>query len=171
MALATSPGVGRPAQGFTTGRAQRWVLTAAILTAVIYAFRRTVEPAASTAPAKGGKAAALLGAGSPPPPLGQWAVAYATGFVFLSLLTLGAPELAASLAGMMVVGGLLTNGNSIATDISQLEGGAASKTAKPGPVQTALAGGTLPTVTTAGHPVGVAPGAPSLSSTAGNITP
>jgi hypothetical protein len=122
MALPSSPSVGRPAHGFTTGRAQKWVLTAAILVAVMYAFRRIVEPSVTTAPARGGTAAKITGAGSPPPALGQWAVSYGVGFLLLSVIALGAPELAASVAMLMVAGSFLTNGTSLIADISGLEG-------------------------------------------------
>jgi len=130
MALPSSPGVGRPAQGFTSARAQRWVLTAAILTAVIYTFRRIVEPSVLTAPPRGGTTAKLTGSGSPPPSLGHWAVAYGTGFVLLSVLTLGAPEVAASLAMLMVAGSALTNGSSLVADVTGLEGKSTTKTVK-----------------------------------------
>lgn len=122
MPLPTSPSVGRPAQGFTTQRAQRWVLGAAILIAVTYAFRRIVEPSVTTSPARGGTAKKIAGAGSPPPPLGQWAVAYGAGFLLLSVMSLGAPEVAASLAALTVAGSFLTNGTTIVADIAGLEG-------------------------------------------------
>lgn len=98
------------------------MLTAAILTAIIYAFRRAVEPTTNpTSSVASSKAAGLVGAGAPPS-LGRWATSYAAAFLMLSILALGAPELAASLAMMAVVGNLLTNGITIATDLTRLEG-------------------------------------------------
>lgn len=110
----------RPAQGFTSSRAQTWVLGSALITALIYGFRRTVEGISNT-PQKG-KVASLLGSGAPAP-LAQWAVAYGTAYLMLAVLALGAPELAASLAMMAVVGNVINNGISITTDIAGLEGG------------------------------------------------
>lgn len=124
--LPTSPGVGRPARGFTSQKAQTWVLAAAIVIAVTYTFRRLIEPGMTTAPAKGTTAHKLAGAGSPPPPLGQWAVAYGAGFTFLALMTVAAPELAASLAMLATAGTLLTNGTSIVADLAGLEGSSSS---------------------------------------------
>jgi hypothetical protein len=121
MSTTFKPPTPRPAKGFGTLRAQKWVLTAAILTAIIYAFRRLVEPSLSAAPPQGGQAQKLIGSGSPPPALGEWAVAYGTGFLLLSILTLGAPEVAGSLAMLLIAGELLTNGLAIAADIGNLE--------------------------------------------------
>jgi hypothetical protein len=121
----------RPAKGFGTARAQKWVLAAAILTAIIYGFRRALEPSVQQAPARGGTASKLAGAGSPPPSLGHWAVAYGAGFILLSFVSLGAPEVAASIAMLMVAGTMITNGTAIVTDIQTLEGGKTTTTIKP----------------------------------------
>ena len=119
--LPRAPGP-RPAQGFSSFRAQRWVMGAALVLAMTYAFRRLVENSVTSAPASGGKVASLLGTGKPPPPLGQWAIAYGAGFLMLSVLAMGAPEVAASLAMMVVVGSTLANGTTVVADIRQLEG-------------------------------------------------
>lgn len=120
----------RPAQGFSTERAQKWVLVSALLTAVIYGFRRTIEPAqTSSTPAKN-KLAALAGSGSPPA-LGQWLVSYAVAFGFLAVIALGAPEFAASLAGVVVLGNLLNNGTTIVADLAGIGGGAKGSLAAP----------------------------------------
>jgi hypothetical protein len=137
MASAPSP---RPTQGFSSEHAQQWVLASAILLAVTYTFRRLIEPSVSAAPAKGSKASALLGAGSPPPPLGQWAVSFGAAFTILALMTLAAPELAASLALMAATGSLLTNGISVVADLDGLEG---NKTAATAAKNTQTAGGTV----------------------------
>lgn len=119
-APVTAPSA-RPAQGFTSARAQRWILASAIVIALTYSLRRIVEPA-TEAPARGGKASRLAGAGSPPPSLSHWAVAYGAGFAMLALVAMAAPELAASLAALTVTGTLLANGTSIVADIAGLEG-------------------------------------------------
>lgn len=124
--MANPPTVGRPAAGFGTQRAQKWVLAAAILSAVMYGFRRIVEPSVSEAPARGGKVAKITGAGSPPPSLSHWAISYGAGFFLLSVLSFGAPEVAASIAMLMVAGTGLTNGTAILTDINSLEGASSS---------------------------------------------
>lgn len=120
--MAAAPTIGRPARGLSTERANKWVLASAVITGMIYAFRRLIEPSVSSAPAKGGKGAQLLGAGSPPPALGQWVVAYGVGHIMLAVLALGAPEVAASLAMLVIAGELLTNGLSVVADIAGLEG-------------------------------------------------
>lgn len=119
--MMSAPTAGRPAQGFSPQKAQQWVLVAAVVTGIVYTFRRIIEPSVTTAPKKGTKAAALAGAGSPPPALGQWAIAYGAGFLFLSLMAVAAPELAGSLAMLELAGTLLTNGTSILADITGLE--------------------------------------------------
>ncbi|HET9721121.1 MAG TPA: hypothetical protein VFP55_13655 [Solirubrobacteraceae bacterium] len=115
------PAVSRPARGFTTSRAQRWVLTAGLLTLIIYTFRRIVEPTTSAAP-RGGSAARLAGHGSPPPSLEHWAVSYGAAFLGLSILAMATPELAASIAALAVAGNLLSNGSAITSDITRLQG-------------------------------------------------
>jgi hypothetical protein len=112
----------RPAQAFSSARAQRWVMAAAIVVAMTYTLRRIVEPAMTTAPARGTQAARLAGHGSPPPSLQRWAVAYGGGFMMLALVAFPAPEVAASLAMLLVVGTLLTNGTAIAADLNTLGG-------------------------------------------------
>lgn len=126
MAKTNLPTVGRPGRGFTTGRAERWILAAALITAVTYAFRRLVEPSLSSAPERGGQGSRMAGAGSPPPALAQWAIAYSAGFLMLSVIALGAPELAASLAMLALAGNLLANGTSLVADLTNLESGTAS---------------------------------------------
>lgn len=120
MATFKAPTAGRPAQGFTTAKAQSWVLVSAVLTAVIYAFRKMVEP--STPPSKKtGKLASLVGAGQTPT-TENWVISYGAAFMILSIVALGAPELAASLAIMALAGNLLTNGITLASDLTNLEG-------------------------------------------------
>src|SRR5262249_40604539 len=117
----------------------------------------------ASAPARGGQASRLLGAGSPPPPLAQWAIAYGAGFLMLSILALGAPEVAASVAGLMVAGELLANGTSVVADLTSLEGGTTTTTTStttstssltPAQVNkeanTAAAAGTAPGLATSG---------------------
>jgi hypothetical protein len=82
------------ASGMTTSRAQSWVAS----------------------PVK-----QLLGVGTPPS-LERWTISYGVAFFMLSVLCLGAPELAASLAMIAVVGNVLANGQTIARDINTLEG-------------------------------------------------
>jgi hypothetical protein len=119
--MSTSTPMPRAAQGISTGKAQAWILTAALVTAIVYAFRRLIEPATPSTKKGASKAAALLGAG-PTPPLEQWSISYGAAFMMLSILALGAPELAASLALMGVTGNLLANGITIAADLDGLEG-------------------------------------------------
>ena len=105
---------------FPSSRAEKWVLAAALITALAYGFRRLIEPSVSSAPAQGGQVAQLLGTGSPPPPAGKWAIAYGVGFIALALMAELAPELAAALAGMEITGVVLGNANGIVTDLASL---------------------------------------------------
>lgn len=143
----------RPARGFSSERAQRWVLIAAILTAVIYGFRRIVEPTTGTGQPAPNTIAKLAGIGAPPT-VAQWAVSFSVAFLMLSALAMAAPEAAATLAGVMVVSNLLANGGQIARDITGVEGGkpptAAASSAPAAPASTS----TRPaaTVSTPGTP-------------------
>lgn len=119
----------RPGQGLGTGKAQGYILVCAVITAVIYTFRRLVEPTTGTSSTSSSKLAQLAGAGAPPS-LEQWIVSYGTAFFMLAVLALAAPELAVSLALMGTIGNLLTNGTTIAADISGLEGIPIEKTTK-----------------------------------------
>lgn len=110
----------RPAQGFSTHRANEWIIVTAIVTALAYTFRRLVSPT-QAATGGGHTAARLVGAG-PPPPLEQWAVAYTGAFFGLALLAVAAPEVAATLALMMAVGELIANGTAIASELQGLQG-------------------------------------------------
>lgn len=129
MAATPAP---RVTQGFSSTRAQQWILVAAILTGVIYGFRRVVEPASGSSSPSSGKLARLAGAGAPPD-LEHWAVSYGAAFLMLSVLSLGAPELAASIAAMAVAGNLLANGTTIAADLAGLEGTPLTTTAQSSP--------------------------------------
>lgn len=106
---------------FSTSRANKWVLTSALLTAIVYLVRHLVEGETSPAPATN-TARQFLGQGSPPS-FGQWAIAYGTGYTMLALLATAEPELAAGLAmfGLAVV--FLESGGQLATDLQGLEHG------------------------------------------------
>lgn len=130
-----APTTGRPAKSFSTQRAQKWILAAAILSAVIYGFRRIVEPATGNTSSTGTAAQKLAGTATPPT-ASHWAVAYGAGFLILSVISLGAPEVAASIAMLMVVGELLTNGVTIASDIANLQGTPAPVAVTPAPSTT-----------------------------------
>lgn len=134
--MVASPTVGRPAQGFTSQRAQRWVLAAALLSAMIYGFRRIIEPVSGNTTSSGTAAQKLAGTGTPPT-LSHWAIAYGAGFLMLSVISLGAPELAASLAMLMVVGELLSNGTTIVADITGLETSGTGQSGLPADVKLA----------------------------------
>lgn len=151
-------------------RAQRWVLASAVITALIYAFRKAVEPAgAQTTPAKKHSGLATLAGAGQPPSLEQWAVSYGVAFTMLAMLALALPEIAATIAAMMVAGNLLTNGMAIASDIGNLQGTsgkAASFSGTPqqqaneigraagitGPISTITPGGFPHAATTTGTP-------------------
>jgi hypothetical protein len=118
----------RPTKGFSSARAQKWVLAAAILEMLIYTFRHLIEGDTSSAPASSSQARAFLGQGKPPN-FGQWIIAYGVAFTFLGVLTLGAPEVAGALAMFMLVATFLESGGQLATDLSQIEHGVGGATA------------------------------------------
>jgi hypothetical protein len=113
----------RPGKGFTSARAEKWVLASALITGVVYVVRHLVEGESSAPPATSA-ARAFLGQGSPPS-VGQWLIAYATGFLFLSIMAALAPELAASAAMFVVFTTFIESGGQLASDLKQLESGTA----------------------------------------------
>ena len=113
----------RPAKGFTSARAEKWVLASSLITAIVYVVRHLVEGESSPEPATSA-ARAFLGQGSPPS-IGQWLIAYATGFLGLSILAALAPEVAASAAMFVVFATFIESGGQLATDLKNLESGTA----------------------------------------------
>jgi hypothetical protein len=128
MATVAKP---RPAKGFTSARAEKWVMASALITAIVYLVRHLVEGESSPEPATSA-ARAFLGQGSPPS-VGQWLIAYATGFLGLAILAALAPEIAASAAMFVVFATFIESGGQLATDLQKLESG----TAGPGPASPA----------------------------------
>ena len=112
----------RPSKGFTPAKAQKWVMTAALVTAIVYVVRHLTEPEAARSPATSA-ARQFLGQGSPPN-LAQWLIAYSVGFLSLSLLTVAAPELAAAFAMFYLGTVFLESGGQLATDLRNIEAGA-----------------------------------------------
>lgn len=108
-----------PARDFTPARAQAWVLMAAVVTGIIYTFRKVIEPVTPSS-AKSSLPSKLLGAG-PPPSVEQWAVSYGAAFLMLSVIAVVSPETAGSMAILIVVGTLLANGTAIVKDINSLK--------------------------------------------------
>ncbi len=119
MATVATP---RPTKGFTSARAEKWVLTSALITGVVYLVRHLVEGQSSAPPATSA-ARAFLGQGSPPN-VGQWLIAYATGFLILAVLAALAPELAAGSAMLIVFSTFIESGGQLAADLKTLESGA-----------------------------------------------
>jgi len=119
MASAATP---RPTKGFTSARAEKWVMTSALITAVVYLVRHLVEGQSSPEPATSA-ARAFLGQGSPPN-VGQWLIAYATGFLLLAILAALAPELAAGSAMLIVFATFIESGGQLAADLKSIESGA-----------------------------------------------
>ena len=119
----------RPAKGFTSARAEKWVMTSAIITAIVYVVRHLVEGESSPEPATSA-ARAFLGQGSPPS-ISQWLIAYATGFLSLSILAALAPEIAASAAMFVVFATFIESGGQLATDLKNLESGSGGSAALP----------------------------------------
>lgn len=115
------PSLPRPAKGFTSASARKWVLTSALVSGLIYLVRHLVEGETSPAPSTNA-ARQFLGQGSPPN-VSQWFIAYATGYLGLALLAVAAPEIAASLAIFVLAVTVLESGGQLAKDLGELEAG------------------------------------------------
>lgn len=110
-------------KAFSSSKAEKWVITSAIISLAVYAVRRLVEGETSPAPSTSA-ARSFLGSGSPPN-LAQWIIAYVVAYGGLSLLAVATPEIAAALAAFVVIATILDSGSQLATDLTNLEHGAA----------------------------------------------
>lgn len=108
-----------PAAGFTSQKAEKWILTSALMTALIYGFRRLVEGDTSPKPSTNA-AREFLGQGAPPD-FAQWLIAWGTGYGLLALFALALPELAAAFAMLTLLVTLLESGSQLATDLQTIE--------------------------------------------------
>lgn len=152
---------------FSPAKSEKWVLTSAVITGLVYLVRRLVEgETAGTTPAPKSAARAFLGQGTPPS-FGQWIIAYTTSYFFLALLTVAVPEVAASLAIFVLVATFLESGGQLASDLQQIESGTAPAAATPSNVSTLGPSGTANPYTSplpAGQTVPASFGPPTASS-------
>jgi hypothetical protein len=100
--------------------AERWVITSALITAAIYAYRRLTEPTASPTTAKN-----LIGQGAPPP-LGTWATAWGFMYLGISIMAQAAPGVGGGFAILVATADFLSNGPALFSDVGKQEGGVTS---------------------------------------------
>lgn len=122
--------------------AQTVIVTSAIVVGGVWGYRKLVEPHAS-APATG-SLASLAGVEPAPASTAQFLPAYAFTFLSLSVIAVGAPELAKGFAALIAVADLLTNGLTVFSDIG-------AQTAGPTPAQQKKAKQGVVVLTSAGH--------------------
>lgn len=115
---ASSPRLG---EGMGIAKAQTWIVVSAITTAGMYLLRRLVEGTGIGATGSKGAVSAILGSGSPPP-TETWIVAYGFTYTTLAVVALGAPELAAAFAILILTVNAINNGITVTSDIGKLEG-------------------------------------------------
>jgi hypothetical protein len=104
----------------TRGGAETAVLTSAVVVGGIWAFRKVVEPATvQSSRASNPSQAVLKVIGAEPRPANTAQFAVAFGFVYVTLSTVAtfAPDVAGSMAILVAVGELITNGAAVFTDI------------------------------------------------------
>jgi hypothetical protein len=101
----------------TDSQAERWVTVSALVVAGIYGYRRlTEQPTTPPVTLK-----ELAGVGELPP-LGAWATAWGFTFLVVAIVATAAPELGAAFAILIATGDLMTNAQSIFSDVAGLEG-------------------------------------------------
>lgn len=104
----------------TSDGAQGAVVTSAVVVAGVWGYRKLVEPATAASSRASQPSQALLkiiGAEPRPASTAEFAVAFGFVYLVLSLTATFAPTLAGSIAILVAVGELLTNGASVATDV------------------------------------------------------
>ena len=112
-----------PTANLNAAHAQKWILASAIVVAGMYLVRRLVEGAGVIgvgSNTNNSRTLALLGSG-PPPPLETWLVAYGVSYTGLAIIALGAPELAAAFAILVMVVNVINNGATVSRDLTALQ--------------------------------------------------
>jgi hypothetical protein len=122
-----------PRAGFSSQKAEKWIVVSALLTAAIYGFRRLVEGEGTPTPSTS-KARAFLGQGTPPD-FAQYLIAWGAGYGFLALFALAVPELAAAFAMLVLLVSVLESGGQLATDLQTIEHAAGTQTTGQAAVQ------------------------------------
>jgi hypothetical protein len=98
--------------------AEKAVLGSAIVVAGVWGYRKMVEPITSPEPGAS-TIKTLAGLSSVPASAAEFAVGFGFTYLILSLLVDASPDLAGSFAILIATGSLLTNGQSLFTDISK----------------------------------------------------
>lgn len=111
-------------------KAEKTIVTCAIVVFAMWGFRSLYEM--GNAPVEAGEAVhkgglkELVGLEPHPSHPGQFLVGFGFTFFVLSIVAMGAPELAASFAVLVAVGTTLTNGYSLFTDVNKAVAGTTS---------------------------------------------
>lgn len=108
----------------TSEGAERAITISALVVAGVYAYRRLNEPASTQT---SGRLAQLAGKGAPPP-LGVFITAWGFTFLMLSVVASAAPGLGGSMAILVALGDILSNGQQIAKDVNTKIGVPAKQT-------------------------------------------
>lgn len=95
------------------------ILTAALLTAGVWGYRKLFEPHIGEGKTPTSELKALSGAEATPATAGQFAVGWGFVFLTLSLVNESSPDLAGSGAMLISVGYLLANGTAVFNDIQK----------------------------------------------------
>lgn len=134
----------RLGHGFSTERAGRWIIVSGLITAAMYLLRMEMQGVSTATGDKKLSPRAILGSG-PPPPLEMWIISYTVAYGGLAVIALGAPELAAAFAILLLAVNGINNGINIVADINGLQ-----NTPPPGP-RTGPAGGAHSSAAGGGH--------------------
>jgi hypothetical protein len=97
--------------------AEQAVMASAIVVAGTWGYRKLVEPTASTAEVSS-PVKQLIGLEPTPAPAAKFMVAFGFTYLALSLATMGAPDVAGSMAILIATGSILSNGATLFTDVS-----------------------------------------------------
>lgn len=100
------------------------VMVSAVVVSAVYAYRKLIEPHASTPEheSKAHPVSKVIGAEPAPASLGAFAVGFGFTFFSLAVIATFAPNLAGSFAVTVAVGDVLVNGASVFVDVSDQVG-------------------------------------------------
>lgn len=98
--------------------AEGTVMASSLVVLVLWGYRKLIEPATVNPKANEPALRQIIGAEPRPANSAQFAVAFGFVYLSLSILAMGAPELASAFAVLVATGYVLTNGASVFTDVT-----------------------------------------------------
>lgn len=116
-----NPGIKTP--GSSTG-AEGTIIGCAVVVAAVWGFRTLYETGKNVGESKSSTAKELAGLTAHPAKPAQFLLGYGFVFFTLSVVSMGAPDLAKNMAILIAVGTTLTNGAMMFTDIGNAEASA-----------------------------------------------